>query len=86
MDLTQILIAFSLLAIAVAIVVCTVYLISLIKELKNAVTSATAILEDTHKITASVARPVSSFSDFLMGFKNGFQLFNSFFDKNKKEK
>lgn len=86
MDLTQIFIVFSLTAIAVAIVVCTIYLISLIKELKNAVASATEILNDTHKITSSVAKPVSSFSDFLMGFKNGFQLFNSFFDKDKKEK
>jgi len=85
MDLTQILIAVSLLAIATAIIICTIYLISLIKELKKTVTSATAILDDAHKITTSVARPVSSFSDFLMGFKNGFQLFNSFFDKKKND-
>ncbi len=81
MDLTQILIAVSLVAIAAAIVTCTVYLISLIKELKNAVISATSILDDAHQITASVAKPVTSFSDFLMGFKNGFHLFNSFFKK-----
>lgn len=85
MDLTQILIAVSLIAIAAAIVTCTIYLISLIKELKNAVTSATAILDDAHQITSSVAKPVSSFSDFLMGFKNGFHLFNSFFKKEDTE-
>jgi hypothetical protein len=84
MDLTQILIAVSLLAIATAIVVCTVYLISLIKELKKTIISATAILDDTHRITTSIAKPVSSFSDFLLGFKNGFQLFNSFFKKEEK--
>lgn len=85
MDPIQILIGISLLAIATAIVICTIYLISLIKELKTAVISATAILDDAHKITDSVAKPVTSFSEFLMGFKNGFQLFNSFFDKKNKE-
>jgi hypothetical protein len=85
MDLTQTLIAISLLAISIAVVVCTVYLVSLIKELKNAVVKATSILDDTHQITNSIARPVSSFSDFLMGFKNGFHLFNSFFNKDDKK-
>jgi hypothetical protein len=85
MDLTQILIAFCLVAITTVIVICTIYLISLIKELKNTIAKTGAILDDAHKITGSVAKPISSFSDFLMGFKNGFQLFNSFFDKKKKE-
>jgi len=85
MDLTQVLIAFCLFAVTTVIVVCTVYLISLIKELKNTVAKTGAILADAQKITSSVAKPVSSFSDFLMGFKNGFQLFNTFFNKKKKE-
>lgn len=85
MDLTQVLIAFCLFVITTVIVVCTVYLISLIKELKNTVVKTGAILTDAQKITGSIARPVSSFSDFLMGFKNGFHLFNSFFDKKKKD-
>ena len=85
MDLTQIIIAFCLLAITAVIVISAIYLISLVKELKNTVAKTTAILDNAQKITGSIARPVSSFSDFLMGFKNGFQLFNSFFDKKKKE-
>ena len=85
MDLTQIFISISLTIIALAIAACTYYLIGLIKELRNAVFKATSILDDTHKITGSIARPVTTFSDFLMGFKNGFQLFNSFFEKDKKE-
>lgn len=85
MDLTQIFIVISLLAISIAIVVTTIYLVSLIKELRTAVVKATSILDDAHSITNSVARPVSSFSDFLMGFKNGFHLFNSFFNKDDKK-
>jgi hypothetical protein len=85
MDLTQVIIAFCLFVVTAVIVICTIYLISLIKELKNTVAKTSAILDNAQKITGSIARPVSSFSDFLMGFKNGFQLFNSFFDKKKKE-
>jgi len=84
MDLTQFFIVLSLVIISLSIGVCTFYLVSLIKDLKTAVVKSTAILDDTQKITGSIAKPVSSFSDFLMGFKNGFQLFNSFFDKDKK--
>ena len=84
MDLTQVFISVSLIIIALAIAACTYYLISLIKEIKNAVSKATAILDDTHQITGSIAKPVSSFSDFLMGFKNGFKLFNTFFDQKDK--
>lgn len=86
MDIAQIFIVLSLITISVTIVVCSFYLISLIKELKIAVSKATAILDDTHQITGSIARPVSSFSEFLMGFKNGFHLFNSFFNQEDKEK
>ena len=86
MDLTQVLIAFCLFAVTTVIVICTIYLISLIKELKNTVSRTGAILADAQKITGSIAKPVSSFSDFLMGFKNGFHLFNSFFDKEKNKK
>ncbi len=84
MDLTQFFIVLSLLVVSTSIGVCTYYLVSLIKELRTAVVKSTAILDDTQKITGSIARPVSSFSEFLMGFKNGFQLFNSFFEKDKK--
>ena len=83
MDLTQVFISVSLIIIALAIAACTYYLISLIKEIKNAVSKATSILDDTHQITGSIAKPVSSFSDFLMGFKNGFKLFNTFFENKK---
>lgn len=84
MDLIQILIVISLLVVSVSVAVCTYYLITLIIELKKTIIKTTSILEDTHLITSSVAKPVSSFSEFLMGFKNGFKLFNTFFDKDRK--
>jgi hypothetical protein len=79
MDITQIVIIISLLSISTVIVFVGVYFIKLIKDLRVTV-------GETNQIITSVSKPLSSFSEFLMGFKNGFTLFNSFFKKDKKEK
>lgn len=78
MDINQIVIIISLLSISTVVVVVGVYLIKLIKDLRVTV-------NETNRIISSVSKPVNSFSEFLMGFKNGFSLFNSFFKKDKKE-
>lgn len=78
MDINQIVIIISLLSISTVVVVVGVYLIKLIKDLRVTV-------NETNLIISSVSKPVNSFSEFLMGFKNGFTLFNSFFKKDKKE-
>lgn len=79
MDITQIVVIISLLSISSVIVAVGIYIIKLIKDLRITV-------GQTNQIITSVAGPVSSISEFLMGFKNGFSLFNSFFSKDKKEK
>jgi uncharacterized membrane protein len=79
MDITQIVVIVSLLAISTVIVFVGVYIIKLIKDLRITVS-------ETNNIISSVSRPVSSFAEFLMGFKNGFSLFNSLFKKDNKEK
>ena len=79
MDITQIVVIVSLLSISTVIVVVGIYLIKLIKDLRITV-------GETNQIISSVSGPVSSISEFLMGFKNGFSLLNSFFNKDKKEK
>ncbi len=79
MDINQIVIILSLLSISTVVVIVGIYLIKLIKDIRITVS-------ETNKIISSVSRPVSSFSEFLMGFRNGFSIFNSFFNKDKKEK
>ncbi len=79
MDITQIVVVISLLSITTVIVAVGIYVIKLIKDLRITV-------NQTNQIITSVSGPVSSISEFLMGFKNGFSLFNSFFSKDKKEK
>lgn len=85
MDITQIIIIISLVAITTIIVVSGIWLIKIFKELKTTITKTNEILDDTHLITSSVAKPVSSISEFVMGFKNGFSFFNNLFDKKDKK-
>lgn len=85
MDITQIVIIFSLILITVTIVASGVWLIKIFKELKITLVKTNKILDDTQSITSSVAKPISSMSEFVMGFKNGFSLFNNLFDKKDKK-
>lgn len=85
MDITQIVIIISLIAITTIVVVSGVWLIRLFKELNTTLKKTNDILDDTHLITSSVAKPVSSISEFVMGFKNGFSFFNNLFDKKNKK-
>lgn len=83
MDITQIVIIVSLIAITITIVGAGIYFIRLLKDLAVTLKKTNIILDDTHLITDSVAKPISSFSEILMGFKNGFSFFSNL-AKNKK--
>lgn len=85
MDLTQIIIIISLISITTIVVISGVWLIKVFKELKTTINKTNTILDDAHLITSSVAKPVSSISEFVMGFKNGFSFFNKLFDKKDKD-
>ena len=83
MDPSQIIVSVCLILITITLVALGVYLITVLVEIKNSLSRVNRILETTETITEAVAAPVSSFSEFVMGFKNGFTVFNKFF-KNKK--
>ena len=81
MDITQIIILISIISISLIIIAGGVWFILILRELKTTIAKTNGILDDTKLITSSVARPVSSFSEFVMGFKNGVNLFNTLFKK-----
>jgi len=83
MDITQIAIIISLVCVTIIIVIAGIWLILILKELKNTLHKADLILDDTKIITSAVAEPVSSISEFVQGFKNGVSFFNSLFKKKK---
>ncbi|MDP4010227.1 MAG: hypothetical protein Q8P53_04580 [Candidatus Shapirobacteria bacterium] len=84
MDLTQIIIIISVVCITAVIVGCGIWLILILKELRTTLTKTNGILDDTKLITSSVAQPVSSISEFVVGFKNGMNFFNSLLTKKNK--
>jgi hypothetical protein len=84
MDTTQIIIIVSLLAITTIIVIGGIYFIRLLKDLAITLKKTNLILDDAHLITDSVANPVSSISEIIMGFKNSFSFFSNL-TKNKKK-
>lgn len=84
MDITQIVISISLLAISIVFVVSGIYFINLLKDIRVTVNKTNIILDDTHSITNSISKPLSSVSEFVMGFKNGLTMFNNFFKKEDK--
>lgn len=84
MEPTQIALTVCLFSLSLFFVVCGIWLVFLIRDLRTILRQVASILEDTHLITSSVAKPVSSVSEFIMGFKNGFKVFNNFMDQEKK--
>ena len=86
MDTTQLVIIISITSLSAIIVACGIWLILFLKEARITLKKTNTIIDDAKSITSSIARPVSSVSDFIMGFKNGLHLFNSVFPKDKKEK
>ena len=83
MDTTQIVIIVSLLAITTIIVIAGIYFIRLLKDLNVTLKKTNIILDDAHTITSSVAQPVSAFSEFIMGLKNGMSFFTNLVGKRK---
>lgn len=83
MEFTQIVIVITLLSVAACFVTITVWLILLLRELKNTIYKTNSILDDTKQISTSIAQPFNSFSEFIIGFKNGIRMFNSLFNKHQ---
>ena len=86
MDITQLILIISLSVLTLILAIAGFWLIKILQETKTTLVKVNSILDDTKTITSSVAAPVSSLSEFVMGFKSGLNVFNKFFNKDKKEK
>lgn len=85
MEITQIVIIISIIAITTVIVFSGVYLIKILKELRNTVFKTNQILDDAKIVSKSVAEPVNSLSEFIMSFKNVFEVANKYFNRAKQK-
>jgi hypothetical protein len=86
MDPTQVIITISVFLITVTVIFCAVYFVKLLSDLRLLLTKINPIVSDAGLISSSIAKPVSSISEFIMGFKNGFSIFNNLFPKEKENK
>jgi hypothetical protein len=85
MDPTQVIVTISIFLITLTVIFCAVYFIRLLSDLRSLLTKINPILSDAGIISSSIAKPVSSISEFIMGFKNGFTIFNNLFPKDNKK-
>lgn len=86
METTQLVIIVSIISISAVFVCCGIWFILVLKELKTTIQKASNVIDDAHSMTASIAEPLCSLSEFLMGFKNSLHIFNSLFGKKQKAK
>jgi|GEM_PF-638546 len=78
MDTVQIIYALCAITVTGVIVAIGYQLVLNLKELQKSLEKFNQIATDLESVTASIKEPVSSFSNFLMGFRNGFDILNNF--------
>ncbi len=86
MDTTQLVITISIISVSAIIVASGIWLILILKELRHTIKKTNTIIDDAKSLTTSIVQPISSLSEFLMGFKNGLHLFNKIFPSDQKAK
>jgi len=84
MDLAQItpyLLVFTVTSLTIVLVISGIWVIKILKEFFKTVTQVNQILDDAKVVSESVAEPVATLSDFLMGLKSGWDLVAKFWKK-----
>ena len=89
-DPIQILLIFDITTLTVLLFIIGLEVFQILKELKRTLEKVNRILDDTGRITNSIATPVEEASEFLVGLKKGVSFLNSvskfFKDKNSQKK
>lgn len=84
MNPTQIVIIISISAITICLIVLTIWVVSLLSNLKNTIIKTNLILDNAKLITDDISAPVTQVKDFFVGIREGITLIQSFFNKNDK--
>ena len=70
----QILLLLVVLTLTTVLVVSGIQVIKLLAELRETLKKTNKIIDDANQITSSVAKPIASASNFIMGIKSGVDL------------
>jgi len=84
--LNQILLSLVVTTIATVLTIAGIEVIHILREFRKSVKTFNQILEDSHLISSSIAKPISGMSSFLMGLKSGMEVVSTLFEKRKGEK
>lgn len=74
--LNQILLFVVVSVLATVLTLAGIQVIHILAELKISVKKLNQIMDDCQLVSSSVAKPVAGVSNFLMGLKNGLEVFN----------
>ncbi len=69
--LNQILLILVVTILTTLLAISGVQVIHILRELRTTVKTLNKVLDDSHTITSSIAKPVAGFSGFLTGLKSG---------------
>ncbi|PIS14605.1 hypothetical protein COT64_01795 [Candidatus Shapirobacteria bacterium CG09_land_8_20_14_0_10_39_12] len=79
----QILLVLVTVTLSTVLTIAGIQVIKILREFRESAKTINKILEDSHTITSSVAKPISGISSFLMGLKNGMEVVSMFLNKGK---
>lgn len=79
--LNQVLLIVVISTLTITLTVAGVQVIQILKEFRETVRTLNKVLEDSHIITSSIAKPISGISGFFMGLKKVTDIINLFSEK-----
>lgn len=83
--LNQILLFVVISVLTTVLTIAGIQVIHILKEFRESVRMLNKILEDTHIVSSSVAKPMAGISSFLTGLKSGADVINMFLGSKKKK-
>jgi len=84
--LNQILLLLVVTTLTTVLTIAGIEVIHILKELRVSVKTLNKVLEDSHLISSSIAKPVAGMSGFIMGIKSGVDVVSTLLNKGKGER
>lgn len=73
-DIMLYLLVFVISSLTVILIIIGIQVIKILQEVRISLTKTNSMLDDAKKISHSIAEPIESASDFVMGLKKGFRV------------
>ncbi len=84
--LNQILLFLVVTTLTTVLTIAGVEVVHILRELRSSVKTLNKVLEDSHLISSSVAKPIAGLSGFVMGIKSGADVISTLLSRGKGNK